>query len=43
MKERYEQANLEITSLSTADVIATSAENQGPLGWGDNYDSGGWT
>ena len=43
MKRNYEQANLEITMLSAEDVIATSAENDRPLGWGNNHDPDGWT
>ena len=43
MKENYEQAILEITKLSAEDIIATSAQNDGPLGWGNNFDSDGWT
>ena len=43
MKEIYEQANLEITKLSAEDVIATSSQNDEPLGWGNNSDPDGWT
>ena len=43
MKEIYEKPKMEITSFSESDVIATSSQNEGPLGWGDNYDPGGWT
>jgi hypothetical protein len=43
MKEIYENPKVEITSFPENDVITTSSQSTGPLGWGDNYDSSGWT
>ena len=41
-KISYEEANLEISVFSLADVIATSGEWSGNSN-GDNVDSSGWT
>lgn len=43
MKKKYDMAAIEILKISAEDVIATSSQNEKPLGQGANHDSDGWT